>query len=153
MTGVDQHTGPSTNSNAIHLVTDTKSIRNSIWIGLGLETLEQLEIQYRKAEATQCLARSTHVHSVPATRIALLRLLSRYYSLYKNINSTTTLVHRTMGTHWKWFHRDVRRNLSKVRSKKTHDFFKRFFQGFALSVLNRLCWTLPLVFTAHNSNL
>ena len=29
----------------------------------GLETLEQLEIQYRKAEATQCLARSTHVHS------------------------------------------------------------------------------------------
>ena len=67
----------------------------------GLETLEQLEIQYRKAEATQCLARSTHVHSVPETRIALLRLLSRCYSLYKNINSTTTLVHRTMGTHVK----------------------------------------------------
>ena len=76
-----------------------------------LETLEELEIQYSQAlvkpeRETNSHNRLLEAFTFKATRIAicLLPFLYRCSPLYRNINSTTSLVQRTTVRMWRWFH-------------------------------------------------
>ena len=76
-----------------------------------LETLEEIEIQYSQALAKP--ERETNSHNkllealtFKSTRIrhSVLTFIYHCNPLYRNINFTTLLVHRTTLHMWRWFH-------------------------------------------------
>ena len=82
---------------ATHFITDTKWIRNSIWKIRNV----------RRTRNTKALAKSkqeriSHNKLFQALTFKATRIY-RYDPLDRNINSTTTLVHRTTVHMWRWF--------------------------------------------------
>ena len=71
-----------------------------------LETLEGLEIQYSQALSKperQTISHNRFIWEALTFKATLL-FVYRCSPLYRNINSTTILVYRTMAHMWKWFH-------------------------------------------------
>ena len=90
------------------------NIRNSIWIGhLKIINIRELEIQYSQAlakpkqETNSCNGLLEALSYVQSDSLCIL--FSRFFIValnppYRNINSTTILVHRTTVHMWRWFH-------------------------------------------------
>ena len=91
-------------------ITDTKWIRNSSWIGRSKisnirRTRKKILANTREAGARnkQQVITSTESDSHRILFACLFPFLYRCNPLYRNLNSTTILVHRTTVHMWRWF--------------------------------------------------